>query len=187
MKYLPRAAPAPTANDLEVGPPTTMLPATFNVNRQIKARNKARSRAPRSRGFHPSELFGMCPVKYYYYDSSIENLASPDPEVIKSALANAGQDLDVDVNRLVVADARADDGPLLGGRYRWRPRAMGRVYPIRKRTSHLSIILAEGEEAVQKVRRESAAAAGKPAAMADKPEPEADTEAEASVVDTVKE
>ncbi len=75
-------------------------------------------------------------------------------KVIKSALANAGQDLDVDVNRLFVADARADDGPLLGGRYRWRPRAMGRVYPIRKRTSHLSIILAEGEEAAAPVIRE---------------------------------
>jgi len=74
-------------------------------------------------------------------------------KVIKSALANAGQDLDVDVNRLFVADARVDDGPLLGGRYRWRPRAMGRVYPIRKRTSHLSIILAEGDEApAQEVR-----------------------------------
>jgi len=86
MKYLPRAAPAPTSGDLAVGPPTTMLPAAFNINLQVKARNKARSRAPRSRGFHPSELFGMCPVKYYLYDSSIENLASPDPKVIASAV-----------------------------------------------------------------------------------------------------
>jgi large subunit ribosomal protein L22 len=70
-------------------------------------------------------------------------------KVIRSALANAGQDLDVDVNRLFVADARVDDGPLMGGRYRWRPRAMGRVYPIRKRTCHISVILAEQDELPQ--------------------------------------
>ena len=82
-------------------------------------------------------------------------------KVIRSALANAGQDLDVDVNSLVISDARVDDGPLMGGRYRWRPRAMGRVYPIRKRTSHLSIILEEREmearERSQRPRPEEAA------------------------------
>ena len=73
-------------------------------------------------------------------------------KIIRSALANAGQDLDVDVNHLVVSDARVDDGPLLGGRYRWRPRAMGRVYPIRKRTSHISVILEEVEAPAPKIR-----------------------------------
>ncbi len=58
-------------------------------------------------------------------------------KVIKSALANAGNDLDVDLNALVVAEAIVDGGPLLGGRARWRPRAMGRATPILKRTSHL--------------------------------------------------
>jgi len=99
-------------------------------------------------------------------------------KVIKSALANAGQDLDVDVNRLVVADARVDDGPLLGGRYRWRPRAMGRVYPIRKRTSHLSIVLVESGEPRQRVRREKARLEAKPV------EPEAEASVETAAAGT---
>ncbi|MFQ5844560.1 MAG: 50S ribosomal protein L22 [Planctomycetota bacterium] len=78
-------------------------------------------------------------------------------KVVKSALANAGQDLDVDLNALVVHDARADGGPLLGGRPRWRPRAMGRATPIRKRTSHLVIALAES--AARRRRRAAPAAA----------------------------
>ena len=64
-------------------------------------------------------------------------------KVVKSALANASNDLDVDLNALVVAEACVDGGPLLGGRARWRPRAMGRATPILKRTSHLRIGLRE--------------------------------------------
>jgi large subunit ribosomal protein L22 len=67
-------------------------------------------------------------------------------KVVKSALANASQDPEVDLNALVVDEARVDMGPLLGGRARWRPRAMGRATPIRKRTSHLLISLAEAKE-----------------------------------------
>jgi large subunit ribosomal protein L22 len=60
-------------------------------------------------------------------------------KVIKSALANAQQDENIDVNSLVIAEARVDDGPLLGGRPRWRPASRGRAAPIRKRTSHILI------------------------------------------------
>lgn len=76
--------------------------------------------------------------------------------VVESALANAGNDADVDLNALVVSDARADMGPLLGGRVRWSPRAMGRATPIHKRTSHIRVVLAESAER----RRRRAPAAG---------------------------
>lgn len=66
-------------------------------------------------------------------------------KVIKSALANASNDLEVKLGRLVVADARIDGGPLLGGRKRFMPRAMGRAFPIRKRTCHITVTLAEAE------------------------------------------
>ena len=66
-------------------------------------------------------------------------------KVIKSALANASNDLEVKLARLIVAEARIDGGPLLGGRKRFMPRAMGRAFPIRKRTCHITVTLAEAE------------------------------------------
>ncbi|MCB9883119.1 MAG: 50S ribosomal protein L22 [Planctomycetes bacterium] len=64
-------------------------------------------------------------------------------KVLRSAVANASQDENVNVNRLVVSEARVDGGPLVQGRMRFRPGPMGRVMPIRKRTSHIHVVLAE--------------------------------------------
>lgn len=66
--------------------------------------------------------------------------------VLKSAVANASQDENINVNRLYVCDSRADDGPLLNGRLRWRPGPQGRAMPFRKRMSHLTITVREREE-----------------------------------------
>jgi large subunit ribosomal protein L22 len=67
-------------------------------------------------------------------------------KVVKSAMANASQDLEVDLKSLVIEEARVDMGPLLGGRARWRPRSQGRAVPILKRTSHLIVGLRESAE-----------------------------------------
>ncbi|MAB81342.1 MAG: 50S ribosomal protein L22 [Planctomycetes bacterium] len=67
-------------------------------------------------------------------------------KVLKSAVANASQDENINVNRLYVCDSRADDGPLLNGRLRWRPGPQGRAMPFRKRMSHLTITVREREE-----------------------------------------
>jgi large subunit ribosomal protein L22 len=67
-------------------------------------------------------------------------------KVLKSAVANASQDENVNVNRLYVSDCRADDGPLLQHRLRWRPGPQGRAMPVRKRTSHLTVVVAERTE-----------------------------------------
>jgi large subunit ribosomal protein L22 len=69
--------------------------------------------------------------------------ASLIKKVVRSALANASHDLDVNLKQLVVVDARVDGAGLLQGRRRWRPRAMGRAFPILKRTSHISVTLAD--------------------------------------------
>jgi len=69
-------------------------------------------------------------------------------KVLRSALANASNDLDVNLRALVVADARVDGAGLLNGRRRWQPRAMGRAFPILKQTSHISITLGEALDAL---------------------------------------
>lgn len=61
-------------------------------------------------------------------------------KLINSAVANAEQNSDVDVDNLVIKSVFADQGPTLK---RFRPRAMGRATSIRKRSSHLTVILDE--------------------------------------------
>src|SRR5690349_10505153 len=69
-------------------------------------------------------------------------------KVVKSAVANASLDENVNINRLVISECRADDGPLLNGRLRFRPGPQGRAMPFAKRLSHLTIKVreVEGEE-----------------------------------------
>ena len=70
--------------------------------------------------------------------------ASPIIEkVLKSAMANAEHNYDMDVNTLVVSEAYANEGPTLK---RFRPRAMGRASAINKRTSHITIVVSEKKE-----------------------------------------
>jgi large subunit ribosomal protein L22 len=64
-------------------------------------------------------------------------------KLIQSAVANAEQSPDVDVDNLYIKRIYADDGPTLK---RIRPRAVGRAYLIRKRTSHITVILDELEQ-----------------------------------------
>ncbi len=59
-------------------------------------------------------------------------------KVLNSALANAEQKSEIDVDTLYVKNVFVDEGPTAK---RWRPRAMGRATRIRKRTSHVTIIL----------------------------------------------
>jgi large subunit ribosomal protein L22 len=62
--------------------------------------------------------------------------AVPVFKVVASAAANAENNLDLDRDTLVVVAATADEGPTLK---RIRPRAQGRAYRIRKRTSHITV------------------------------------------------
>ena len=59
-------------------------------------------------------------------------------KVLEAAIANAEQNHDLAAHELFVKEVRADEGPTLK---RFRPRALGRAYRIRKRTSHLHITL----------------------------------------------
>ena len=64
-------------------------------------------------------------------------------KVLRSALANAEHNHEMDGDELYISQAYVDEGPTLK---RFRPRAFGRAARIRKRTSHLTIILKEREE-----------------------------------------
>ncbi len=64
-------------------------------------------------------------------------------DVLKSAIANAENNLSLDRQELVVTKAWANDGPTMK---RWHPKAKGAAYPILKRTSHIGVVIAEKEE-----------------------------------------
>lgn len=70
--------------------------------------------------------------------------ASPVVEkVLKSAIANAEHNYEMDVENLVVSEVFVDEGPTMK---RFRPRAQGRASAINKRTSHITLVVSEKKE-----------------------------------------
>jgi len=63
-------------------------------------------------------------------------------KLVNSAVANAEQNNELDVDKLYIKRVFADQGPSLK---RFRARALGRASRIRKRTSHLTVVLDEKE------------------------------------------
>ena len=62
--------------------------------------------------------------------------------VLRSAIANATHNYDLDPDLLVVALATADQGPVAK---RIHPRARGQAFPILKRTSHITVVVRQSE------------------------------------------
>ena len=85
-------------------------------------------------------------------------------KVLASAMANAENNERLDPGALLISEAYVDEGPTLK---RFRPRAQGRAYRIRKRTCHITIAV----EAVQVAAPPRKAAPAKKAATAKKAEP----------------
>ncbi len=94
-------------------------------------------------------------------------------KVLASAIANAENNERLDPDALLVSEAYVDEGPTLK---RFRPRAQGRAYRIRKRTSHITIAV----EAVQVATpaRKAAAKKAAPAKKAAAPEAESQSSTE---------
>jgi large subunit ribosomal protein L22 len=63
-------------------------------------------------------------------------------KIVKSAVANAVNNHKMNESKLYIADAIANQGPTMK---RIMPRAQGRAYRIRKRTSHIKVVLKENE------------------------------------------
>ena len=64
----------------------------------------------------------------------------PLHKLLMSALSNAENNFELEKSNLIVKEIRVDEGATLK---RWMPRAHGRATPIRKRSSHVMITLAE--------------------------------------------
>ena len=86
--------------------------------------------------------------------------SEPVYKVLASAVANAQHAAErdarrLDVEDLVVREAYVDEGPTLK---RFRPRAQGRAYRVRKRTSHITVVVApRPQDASQPASRRQAA------------------------------
>lgn len=93
-------------------------------------------------------------------------------KTLKSAVANAENNYDMVAETLMIKEAVVTDGPMSR---RFKPRARGSAAAIRKRTSHISITLIEGEEEEEKPKRKAAKkAAPKAAAPAKEAAPASD-------------
>jgi large subunit ribosomal protein L22 len=77
-----------------------------------------------------------------------QSASEPVYKVVASAVANARHTAErdsrrLDVADLVIAEAYVDEGPTLK---RFRPRAQGRAFRVRKRTSHITVVVAPRPE-----------------------------------------
>jgi large subunit ribosomal protein L22 len=100
-----------------------------------------------------------------------QSASEPVYKVLASAIANAENNERLDPDSLLVAECYVDEGPTLK---RFRPRAQGRAYRIRKRTSHITMVV-ESVPAAQARAAKSGVAKATKAAKAVTPEPD-DTE-----------
>ena len=66
--------------------------------------------------------------------------SQPLLKLLRSAMANAKNKGHTDIDRLYISSIRVDQGPVLK---RWLPRAMGRVTPLQKKSSHIYLELKE--------------------------------------------
>jgi large subunit ribosomal protein L22 len=84
--------------------------------------------------------------------------SEPVYKVVASAIANAEHNLELDRETLVIATAYVDEGKTLP---RIRPRAQGRAYRIRKRTSHITVELESRPDTQRTAQRGRSGAKGR--------------------------
>ena len=72
-----------------------------------------------------------------------QGAAKPVAKVVASAAANAENNFGLDPRTLVISEAYANEGPTMR---RFQPRAQGRAFMIRKRTSHITVVVESQKE-----------------------------------------
>ena len=73
----------------------------------------------------------------------------PILKLLNSAVANAKENYNLEKENLFIKEIRADEGPTL---HRWMPKAHGKADPIRKRSSHISIILDQKPDSLKSTK-----------------------------------
>jgi large subunit ribosomal protein L22 len=103
--------------------------------------------------------------------------AKPLEKLVKSAVANAGNNHNLNTDDLYISQIVVDGGPGGGFTKRLDPRAQGRAYFKRKRLSHVTVVVSEEPPRVRRPRRSGASVSVKrpvrrtPAAAAASPAP----------------
>lgn len=98
----------------------------------------------------------------------INKLATrPVAKLVNSAIANAVNNFELDKDNLYVKEIKADEGKTA---YRWMPKAHGRATPIRKKTCHINLVLAEIKDSGKKEAKKQKIEA--PVKLGEKPKEE---------------
>ncbi|MEK7114678.1 MAG: 50S ribosomal protein L22 [Patescibacteria group bacterium] len=74
---------------------------------------------------------------------SPKRAGEPIIKLLRSAVANAKHNSQLNADNLFIKEIRVDQGPMLK---RFLPRAMGRATPLQKKSSHIILVLAESEK-----------------------------------------
>jgi len=119
-----------------------MQEATAKLKTYRQSPRKVRLVAKAIRGKRVSEALAMLSF-------TAKRPADPLHKLISSAVANA-KGLSMPIENLVIKELKVDEGATL---YRRRPRSRGMANPIRKRTSHVTITLAEGKPRKVKAKK----------------------------------
>lgn len=111
---------------------------------QAKAVAKSIRIAPRKVGLVVDLIRGKDVAEAIAILQHTQRGASPAVEkVLKSAVANAEHNYEMDTDNLVVSEAYVNEGATMK---RFRPRAQGRASSINKRTSHITVVVTEKKE-----------------------------------------
>jgi len=81
---------------------------------------------------------------------TIKKAARPLLKLLKSALASATNNFQIEESNLYISKILVDEGPKYK---RWRARARGQAFEIQKKTSHITIVLEEIEKKPKKVKK----------------------------------
>jgi len=104
---------------------------------------------------------------------TVKRVSLPMLKLLKSAVANAKNNFQLDESNLYIQKILVDEGPKYK---RWMPQARGQAYEIQKKTSHITIVLEEtAKKAKRNAKRKKVESVEKKAGSAESEKPSAIT------------